>query len=112
MYHRCSPLRDVLISVREITSLVACYQKPAYAICANAEFWFNHTVVEEVGHRNTKGKKNLTTNKVTEGLALESEHMRAEQGLQHGNSHGKEEFKDQPVEFWLCIAGWAPSPPG
>lgn len=81
-------------------------------ICANAEFWFNHTVVEEEGHRNTKGKKNLKTNKVTEGLALESEHMRAEQGLQHGNSHRKEEFKAQPVEFRLCIAGWAPSPPG
>lgn len=53
-------------------------------ICANAEFWLNHTAVEEEGHRNTKRKRNLKTNKVTEGPALESEHVRAEQGLQHG----------------------------
>lgn len=56
----------------------------------NAEFCLNHTVVEEEGHRNMKHKRNFRTNDVTEGPALESEHMRAEQGLQHGNSHGKE----------------------
>lgn len=55
----------------------------------HAEFWLNHTVVEE-DHRNMNFKRNLKTNKVTEGLALESEHMTAQQGLQNGNSHRKE----------------------
>lgn len=49
---------------------------------ADAEFWHNHTVVG--GSQNTKRKKNFK--QTTEGPALESEYMRAEQGLQHENS--------------------------
>lgn len=50
-------------------------------MCANAEFWLNHTVVEEEDHRSMKGKRNLKTNKVTDGPAPDREHMRAEQEL-------------------------------
>lgn len=56
-------------------------------MCADAEFWHKHTVVEQEGHRTQRVRRTL--NKATEGPALERECMRAEQGVQRGNSPGK-----------------------
>lgn len=55
---------------------------------ADAEFWHNLTVVVEEGHRTQRVRRIL--NKATEGPALESKYVRAEQGLQHENSLWKE----------------------
>lgn len=63
-------------------------------MCADAEFWHNHTVVEEEGHRTQNGKIFKQSNRGS----LEREYMRAEQGLQHGRSLWKEYFKAQPID--------------